>query len=134
MLAEATTTLPDPNHFSSLGWVIVILAAIAVGANQISDFFDRRSGVNKQRDVNIIDDGVSRAEFLAAETENKKIHDQIFAVASGKERGLREEMNKAIQELRGSLSDTSNTMHELKGEMKQLSIQLVNVQQDLQNR
>ena len=35
MFAEAATSLPDPNHFASIGWLLVGLAAIAFGANQV---------------------------------------------------------------------------------------------------
>jgi hypothetical protein len=31
--------LPDPNHFASVGWVIVILVAVLVGANQVITFY-----------------------------------------------------------------------------------------------
>lgn len=31
--------LPDPNHFASVGWVIVILVAVIVGANQVISFY-----------------------------------------------------------------------------------------------
>lgn len=35
MFAEAATSLPDPNNFASIGWLLVGLAAIAFGANQV---------------------------------------------------------------------------------------------------
>jgi hypothetical protein len=40
MLAE----LPDPNSFSSIGWVVVILAAIAYGLNQGWELINRFRG------------------------------------------------------------------------------------------
>lgn len=41
MLAQV---LPDPNHFSSIGWVVVILAALAFGANAVMDLVSRMRG------------------------------------------------------------------------------------------
>ena len=43
MLAE---TLPDPNNFASIGWVVVILASLAFGANAVLDLVDRVRGRN----------------------------------------------------------------------------------------
>jgi hypothetical protein len=39
LLAQAVPPLPDPNHFASVGWVIVILVAVLVGANQVLSFY-----------------------------------------------------------------------------------------------
>lgn len=43
ILAE---TLPDPNHYGSIGWVVVILAALAFGANSVLDLVGRLRGDN----------------------------------------------------------------------------------------
>lgn len=34
MFAQAAASLPDPNHFSSIGWLLVGLAAVTFGVNQ----------------------------------------------------------------------------------------------------
>lgn len=54
MLAQ--TSLPDPNNFSSIGWVIVILFALVGGANQILALVSRVSG--KARPTEIADQPV----------------------------------------------------------------------------
>lgn len=36
--------LPDPNHFSSIGWLLVSLGALIFSANQALRFWDRMSG------------------------------------------------------------------------------------------
>lgn len=41
MMAEV---LPDPSSFSSIGWVIVILAALAFGVNAVLDLVARMRG------------------------------------------------------------------------------------------
>lgn len=41
MLAQI---LPDPNHFASIGWVIVILVALAAGTNQLWEMVSRWRG------------------------------------------------------------------------------------------
>jgi hypothetical protein len=43
ILAE---TLPDPNSFASIGWVVVILAALAFGGNSVLDLVGRLRGDN----------------------------------------------------------------------------------------
>ncbi len=41
MLADAVPPqLPDPNHFSSIGWVIVIFVMAIVGLNAILNFYE----------------------------------------------------------------------------------------------
>ena len=37
-------TLPDPNTFSSIGWVVVIIAALAFGINAILELIARMRG------------------------------------------------------------------------------------------
>lgn len=41
ILAE---TLPDPNHYASIGWLLVSIAAIAYGANHIWELVNRMRG------------------------------------------------------------------------------------------
>ena len=41
LIAEALQVLPDPNHFASLGWVLVIIAGLCVIFNAILGFMDR---------------------------------------------------------------------------------------------
>lgn len=40
--------LPDPNHYSSIGWLIVSLAGIAVAANSILKLVDRFTGKGRE--------------------------------------------------------------------------------------
>ena len=76
MFAQA---LPDPNHFASIGWVCVILAAIAVGANQINDFFDRRTGAKSKRQISFEFEPLSKREHQEHVAHNDLEHRAILA-------------------------------------------------------
>jgi hypothetical protein len=74
---------------------------------------------------------VTKAEFDKRLEKNDEIHEQLFSKIGGVERGGRSESEKQVTELRRELNSTNGTMHELKGEMKQLTSQLVLIQQEL---
>jgi len=66
--------------------------------------------------------------------ENKDDHDKLFSKIGGVERGGRDEVERKITLLSTQLNSTNATMHETKGEMKQLTSQLVLIQQELARR
>ena len=43
--------LPDPNHFGSIGWLIVCLAAVSVAINSVWKLADRVKGRAQQREI-----------------------------------------------------------------------------------
>ena len=107
-------------------------AFVLMMLNQGAKLKTNLSGSANRRTVDFAEVPASKVEFDKAMDDNRKVHDQLFANVSGKERGLRDEFSKELRTFRDELGKTSNTMHELKGEIKQLSIQLVTVQQELQ--
>ncbi|HMP83910.1 MAG TPA: hypothetical protein PKA41_14520 [Verrucomicrobiota bacterium] len=116
------------------GDLIVKLLMLALIVGQVAALWlgiANRNTIQKREITNGFA-AASKEEHDALVRDNQKVHDQLFANISGKERGLREELGKELRGLRSDLGETTSTMHELKGEMKQLSIQLVNVQQQLQ--
>ncbi len=130
MLAQAqAASLPEPSHYATLGWLLVSLGGLAVVLNQGYGFLVRVTGKEGHRNVTIQEGAVSKVDCVRCGEENRRVHEQLFANISGKERGLRDEFGRELRELRSSLDHTSSACNELKGEIKQLSIQLVNLQQ-----
>jgi hypothetical protein len=82
LIAQAPTALPlpDPNHFASVGWVIVIFVAVLVGANQVLSFYkEHMTERPKPSDtyVTIPNFDKIEAERKADRTEIKAKLDQI---------------------------------------------------------
>jgi hypothetical protein len=40
-MTNTLSTLPDPNHFGSIGWFLVVLVAIVMGVNAVLKLIDR---------------------------------------------------------------------------------------------
>jgi hypothetical protein len=59
----AETTLPDPNNYASIGWVMVVLGVIVVMINQVSEMVARHKA--KDPDPPLHKEYVSRAEHDA---------------------------------------------------------------------
>ena len=109
---------------------VLFAAAIAAIIYYIKEII----GGKKKREVSFESEGASKAEFLKLVADNLAEHEIMFSKIGGVERGARENVDNKVEALRGELSSTTATMHELKGEMKQLCSQLLLVQQELQNR
>ncbi|MBN8245892.1 MAG: hypothetical protein J0L84_00450 [Verrucomicrobia bacterium] len=68
--------MSDPSHFSSIGWLLVCLAAIAAGANQITSLWQkwtRPNGTDAMANANAAfqakGDYVTRGEFQELKRE-----------------------------------------------------------------
>ena len=130
MLAE---TLPDPNHFSSIGWVIVILAAIAFGANAVLDLVDRMRGKSDkptqieqplsvtgtplsnaeiQRDLKTMNHRLIALENWRGQLMDKLDVDKTEVIAAGEHRAekIHDRINlvlASVSELRGQVNEIS---------------------------
>jgi len=114
--------LLDPGGFQSIGWLLVSLACLAALVNQIDSFLRRRAGREDLRTIKFDFDPASKEELDKLDTENQRVHDVLFT-----------NMRADVEGLRGELTITSAQMHELKGEIKHLSMMLVTMQQNMQS-
>jgi hypothetical protein len=84
--------------------------------------------------VELVDSFVTREDFRAHVTANQAVHRDLFAKIAAAERTGRDASERHLADLRRELNATTSTMHELKGEMKQLTSQLILIQQELSKR
>ena len=84
--------------------------------------------------VELVDNFVTRDDFRAHVIANQSVHRDLFAKIAGVESGGRDASERNLADLRRELNATTSTMHELKGEMKQLTTQLILIQQELSKR
>jgi hypothetical protein len=113
-------SLPAPEHFSSIGWVIVVIVALAAGINQVWDMVNKGRGLPDEppngqlnqsiRQLNarmkILEewrgDLTSKMEsdknqiLIAGEHRAEKLHERIneVLIAVSKTQGKVEEMSK----------------------------------------
>lgn len=116
---------------SALKNFVLIIAGALACAYYAKEIFT--SG-KKKREVSFELESVTKDEFDKHVDLNKDEHDKIFSKIGGVERGGREEVDKKITKLSTELNATNALMHETKGEMKQLTSQLVLIQQELAKR
>jgi hypothetical protein len=111
--------LPDPGTFSSIGWVIVILASLAFGANAVMELVSRLRGSDpeppngqlhqsvKQLNarIKVLEDW--RAQLMAKLDEDKN---QILMAGEHRAEKIHDRINdvlEAVSELRGQVNEIS---------------------------
>lgn len=100
----------DPNHFASIGWLLVSLAALCLAFERIDTFIKRRAGTMKEGDRTV----GPQPFVVAAETKyvelpafeehkekNTKTHNEIFA-----------NMRATEARLNSALKAETDTLHE----------------------
>ena len=98
--------MPDPNHFSSIGWIIVGIAALCMAFNQIDDFVKRRQGRDGERTLmNVPLEVKAATEFVAKHLFDKHVehntstHNEMFQTTRQIETKLREEFKEDVDAL-----------------------------------
>lgn len=99
--------MPDPQTWSSIGWILGALVGLLVSINTVDDFFKRRA--NGGKDIHTIEPNpltvrqevefVTRRDFEALQVEHRNEREQFNARMSGMELRIREEMKKDVAEL-----------------------------------
>lgn len=99
MLAQASSTgLPDPNHWSSAGWVIAVVVMVATGANQVAEFYEKRM---KERPT-------PSQTYLSRE---------IYEIHQKQAEETRKELMDRIEELKETIKEYSNSNYEARKEL-----------------
>lgn len=109
--------LPDPGHFASVGWVVIILAGLMVIARTAIGFWrdlTKRPGP-EQREVKMMALAVERSVFESHVAKNDREHENIFSKLGGVDRGGQERMEKRIDELR---KERGHDMEQLHGHLQ----------------
>ena len=84
--------------------------------------------------VELVDGFITRRDFRDHLAATRAIHQDLYAKIAAAERTGRDASERHLADLRRELNATTSTMHELKGEMKQLTSQLILIQQELSKR
>ena len=111
--------LPDPNAFSSIGWVIVILASLAFGANAVLDLVSRARGDapappngELKQSIKQLNARMKVLEDWRGQLTNKLEEDKNEILLAGEHRAekLHERINvilSAVSELKGTVNEIS---------------------------
>ena len=116
MLAE---TLPDPNSYPSIGWAVVILAALALGGNQIWEIINRMRGdapepPNGQlaQSVKQLNARMKILETWRGSLTAKMEEDKNQILAAGEHRA--EKIHDRINDVLSAVSELRGTVNEMK--------------------
>lgn len=126
--------MPDPSHFSSIGWILVAIAALCATANQIDDFFKRRAGKDGDRnvgpqpfEVKAAAEYVHKAEFERALEQNVTEHQNLFSKLGGMERGLRSEIKTDTTQLHDKINKVDKEVGSIAAGMGAQNQQLASI-------
>ena len=111
--------------FGAIGAVVSVFALVKKSAVEVSP---------NPLPVEFVDSFVTRQDFREHIAANQAVHKDLFAKIAAAEHAGRDATERHLNDLRRELNATTSTMHELKGEMKQLTSQLILIQQELSKR
>lgn len=116
--------LPDPNSFSSIGWIFVCLVALVVGINQIDDFLKRRKGSPPNEELKGGADVLSQ-RVIALESEAKE--------AMTRRRAMHQKIDEAEKRLRDEVRVDTGALHEKINKVDR-DVAALNAKTELQNQ
>jgi hypothetical protein len=111
--------------FGATGAIVSVIALVKKSEVQLSP---------SPTPVELVDGFVTRHDFREHVAASQAVHQDLFSKIAAVERGGRDATDRHLADLRRELNATTSTMHELKGEMKQLTSQLILIQQELSKR
>lgn len=109
--------MPEPTTFSSIGWLAMGLAALAVAWNQIDDWIQRRMGKDKQMEISpsplivtAAERFVARDDYEKAMLANQTEHNNLFSKIGGVERGMRQALKADVDELHEKINRANESL------------------------
>jgi organic radical activating enzyme len=127
----------EPHHFTSVGWVIVALAAMAVAWNQIDDWVKRRAGNDAQRVgpqpfvVQPAAEFVPRLEFDRHVEKNTERHGQLFDAIDSVRDSAGEKLKAETAELHDKINAVATNVAALTATSEIQNQQLAGIQASL---
>jgi len=115
IIAETIQGLPDPNHFASVGWVVVILVAVVVGLNTVLDFYKNHMKEKPTPSMTY----VAIPRFEEVERHRKEDRDAIKKSLEEIKEDLKESktyQEKARQKIHGRLNAHENALYFMAGQ------------------
>jgi hypothetical protein len=104
--------MPDPSHYSAIGWIVVAIAALCVAANQVDDWFKRRQGRDADRTVGPQPFIVAAEKQFALKAEFKEHadwdiaeHNNLHRKIGGVERGAAAALKADVDGLREEVTE-----------------------------
>jgi hypothetical protein len=120
MLAQILpTTLPDPGHYSSIGWVCVIVFCLVAGARQITGFWRELRGKDPEPPNEQLENSrrelerrVSAAESAIGEVWKNISHDRESGEENARSRsaGIYKKIDEVRAEVSGKVDELRNQM------------------------
>lgn len=129
----AAETLPDPYHFSSIGWVCVVLVCIIIGVRQVvgltRELKDKPSpgDVRHESAANY----VAKTEFQTHVNQNTRDHENIFSKIGGVERGAKSAVEQQVEVVRRDLMKCGNDIAALQASTEMQNQSLARVEAKL---
>jgi hypothetical protein len=116
---NAVTTLPDPNSPAAIGWIAVVIAAVATAANQVWKLIQNLTGKGNHRLVSPQPLEVTATkQFVTKEEHDRHValdqqeHSNLYSKVGGVERGARSAIEQAARDLRTEAKADMNAVHE----------------------
>lgn len=113
-------TMPDPNSYSSIGWLLVAVVALITGVNQVLKLVDRVKDKPAPSDLarDIATRFTTKEEFHTHVSLNTREHENLFKKVGGVERGAGEKLAEELQLLR---QERRGDMENIQKEVNQIS-------------
>jgi hypothetical protein len=111
---NAVPALPDPNSPAAIGWIAVVIAAVATAANQVWKLIQNLTGKGNHRlvspqplEVTATKQFVTKEEHDRHTAWNQQEHNNLFSKLGGVERGVREAMKAETDQLHDRITDVA---------------------------
>lgn len=116
MFSQVTPTLPDPNHFASIGWTLVSLFALCGGAYYVMQMVDRIRG----KEPNPPNEQLNQAQSAMSDRMTKVEYQivDIWNTMRSEDTAIRQQLGKAISDFEGSIGQLDGTLKQVNQTMQ----------------
>jgi len=105
MFAQTTgLALPDPSHWSTMGWLLVSLGGLAAALNQGWAVMERITGQKNRRTVNFEFEATSKEDCKRHMDANAQEHRDLFSKIGGVERGAHRKISEEMAMVHGRVN------------------------------
>jgi hypothetical protein len=132
--------MPDPNHFSSVGWIILSLAALAMAFNQIDDFVKRRQGKDGDRmvgpqpfEIKAATEYLHKHEFVEHAKHNTNTHNAMFSALRASEEKQAVNLKNDLAAIRSEVTEMGKQVAAIDSAMELQNQQLARIETNVFN-
>lgn len=112
--------LPDPSTASSIGWLVLVVAALCAAVNQVHSLIDRWKAKPGQPPNEQLQQAHLhlRSEFDRHVEADSQEHKDIFRKLGGVERGVEERLTRRLEQMAQQDKESRRNMHEEIGQLQ----------------